>query len=172
MMTDLPITVTNIYQSFTYKMAAKINWHRYGTKLHCHPMYNGRKTVVVVVTLVCLLRQVLVRARSRDEPLSHEFGVILDADFERFMSLVDRRLDVVARISRAVADPRPTHVRVTRVAPGSVVVSWTNSSLIQRSDCPIQVRHGAVRKVATPLRELTCHMGSHSVTVLPATRQR
>ena len=28
----------------------------------------------------------------------------------------------------------------------------------------------AVCKVATPLRELTCHMGSHSVT--PATRQR
>jgi len=23
--------VTNIYQGFTYKMAAKINWHRYGT---------------------------------------------------------------------------------------------------------------------------------------------
>jgi len=31
------ITVTNIYYSFTYKMAAKINWHRYGTKLrHYH----------------------------------------------------------------------------------------------------------------------------------------
>ena len=25
------ITVTNISQTFTYKMAAKINWHRYGT---------------------------------------------------------------------------------------------------------------------------------------------
>jgi len=26
----------------TYKMAAKTNWHRYGTKLrHCHPMYSG-----------------------------------------------------------------------------------------------------------------------------------
>jgi len=26
---------------FTYKMAAKINRHRYGTKLrHCHPMYT------------------------------------------------------------------------------------------------------------------------------------
>jgi len=26
----------------TYKMAAKINWHRYGTKLrHCHLMYSG-----------------------------------------------------------------------------------------------------------------------------------
>jgi len=33
------ITVTNISESFTYKMAAKINWHRYGTKLrHYHPM--------------------------------------------------------------------------------------------------------------------------------------
>jgi len=26
----------------------------------------------------------------------------------------------------------------------------------------------AVRKVATPLRELTCHMGSHNVTCHPA----
>jgi len=35
------ITVTNICKSFTHKMAAKINWHRYGTKLrHCHPMYD------------------------------------------------------------------------------------------------------------------------------------
>ena len=27
------ITVTDIFQSFTYKVAAKINSHRYGTKL-------------------------------------------------------------------------------------------------------------------------------------------
>ena len=34
------ITVRNIYESFTHKMAAKANWHRYGTKLHhCHPVY-------------------------------------------------------------------------------------------------------------------------------------
>jgi len=34
--------VTNISQSFTYTMeAAKINWHRYGTKLrHCHPVHK------------------------------------------------------------------------------------------------------------------------------------
>jgi len=32
--------VTNIFKSFTYKMAAKISWHRYGKKLrHCHPVY-------------------------------------------------------------------------------------------------------------------------------------
>ena len=35
------ITVTNILKSFTYKMAAKINWHKYATKLrHSHPMYS------------------------------------------------------------------------------------------------------------------------------------
>ena len=34
------IRVTNIFKSFTYKMAAETNWHRYGTKLrHCHPLY-------------------------------------------------------------------------------------------------------------------------------------
>ena len=33
------ITVTNISQSFTYKMAAEISWDRCGTKLrHCRPM--------------------------------------------------------------------------------------------------------------------------------------
>jgi len=32
------ITVTNIFESFTCKMAAKINWHRYEPLLrHCHP---------------------------------------------------------------------------------------------------------------------------------------
>jgi len=33
------ITVTNISQTFTYKMAAKINWHRYETKLRHSPSY-------------------------------------------------------------------------------------------------------------------------------------
>jgi len=35
------VTVTNISQSFTYKMAVKINWQRYGTKFrNCHPTYT------------------------------------------------------------------------------------------------------------------------------------
>ena len=44
MITDLPTKRIKRYHSdsvFTYKMAAKINWHRYRTKLrHCHPMYT------------------------------------------------------------------------------------------------------------------------------------
>jgi len=48
MITDLPtermevfFTVTNLSLSFTYKMAAKIKWHRYERELgHRHPMYT------------------------------------------------------------------------------------------------------------------------------------
>ena len=45
MISDLSAKLFKRYHSdkhfsvFTYKMATKINWHRYGTKLrHCHPM--------------------------------------------------------------------------------------------------------------------------------------
>ena len=35
------ITVRNIHESFTHKMAAKTSWYRYGTKLRqCQPMYR------------------------------------------------------------------------------------------------------------------------------------
>ena len=52
MITDLPtkrIKALSPLQTFltlfTYKMAEKINWHRYGTKSrHCHPMYTGSQT--------------------------------------------------------------------------------------------------------------------------------
>ena len=37
LLTASAITITHISRVFTYKMAAKINWHRYETKLrHCH----------------------------------------------------------------------------------------------------------------------------------------
>ena len=38
----ISITLKNISKSFTYLMAAKTSWHRYGTKLrHCNPMYTS-----------------------------------------------------------------------------------------------------------------------------------
>ena len=44
-------TATNICQVFTYKMAAKINWRRYGTKLlHCHPMCT--------LCIICVMQRV------------------------------------------------------------------------------------------------------------------
>ena len=43
---------------FTYKMAVKINWHRYGTKLsHCHRMYLLSSCVRLSVTSGVLSKQ-------------------------------------------------------------------------------------------------------------------
>ena len=45
----IAITVTNISKSFTYKMAAKTSWHRYGTKLrHCRLLYMPRPVSISV----------------------------------------------------------------------------------------------------------------------------
>jgi len=53
------VTVTSIFPSFTYKMAAKTSWHRYGTKWrHCHLMYtaaDGRPLVAVATKLRALV---------------------------------------------------------------------------------------------------------------------
>jgi len=39
------------YNSFTYKMAAKTSWHRYGTKLrHCRSMYANYTLFIIIIT--------------------------------------------------------------------------------------------------------------------------
>jgi len=49
---------------------------------------------------------------------------------------------------------------------------WSGASASRRGVhakmCVTSNKCIAVRKVATPLRELTCHVGSHSVTCHPA----
>ena len=43
--------VTNISNFFSYKMAPKTSWHRYGTKLcYCHPMYS-----LIMIMLLMLI---------------------------------------------------------------------------------------------------------------------
>ena len=47
------ITVTNIFQSFTYNMAAKTGWHRYRTEsCHCRSMYIRAVAAVCEVEAV------------------------------------------------------------------------------------------------------------------------
>ena len=51
------ITVVNISESFTPKMAAKTSWHRHESKLrHCRPMYNVVLLITKAITVRSLLR--------------------------------------------------------------------------------------------------------------------
>jgi len=69
------ITVRNISRSFTYKMAAEINWHRYGTTLrHWHPMYCIEKTGLVELVLAsrlsyCIMRKFRYLYKNKDTSL-------------------------------------------------------------------------------------------------------
>lgn len=84
----------------------------------------------------------LVEKRSRDQPLSHEFSLVLDADFQPFVTIVDKRIEVASKIARAMGDLHPSYVRITRLERGSVTFCWTNSTLMpsnRLSGCPVQV---------------------------------
>ena len=129
-------------------MAAKINWHRYGTKLrHCHPMrfpvwrYDTvylRTITSLVVCAVFVLLKWSVRSRVRAVQFDTFDGIL---GFSSGVTTV-----LVARGRQ----------KQRRVPPGFLSNKQVSNKCI------------AVRKVATPLRELTCHMGSHSVTCHPA----
>ena len=66
MITDLPtkrrpylsaVTLTNVSQSITYKMAARLNWHIYETKSgHRHRMYRRVKNTGISAHFTHLLK--------------------------------------------------------------------------------------------------------------------
>jgi len=69
----IDISVANICQSFTHKMAPKTSWHGYGTELrHCHPMYS-----VILSSLT--LRAARIASGSRRAVCSTAAGLLLSA---------------------------------------------------------------------------------------------
>lgn len=74
--------------------------------------------------------------------MSHEVSVVLDLDYQLFVQLVEKRIDIATRIGSVFSDRDPVHhVVVTGITAGSVVFTWTNSSLLikHRTMCPLQV---------------------------------
>jgi len=60
------ITVIDISRSFTHKMAAKINWHRYGTKLrHYHSIYNSAALMLCLAANCNYARKANVRPEPK-----------------------------------------------------------------------------------------------------------
>ena len=56
----------DISRSFTHKMAAKINWHRYGTKLrHCHSIYNSAALMLCLAVNCNYARKANVRPEPK-----------------------------------------------------------------------------------------------------------
>ena len=65
-----------------------------------------------------------------------ESAAKLGLDYDRFTENMALRLDVVRKIAGAFGDADPSQLAVTRIAPGSVEISWTNSSIPGDRICP------------------------------------
>lgn len=69
---------------------------------------------------------------SYEKP-THEIALTLDNDFDSF-NFTDR-LMLMKKIAKVAGDGNPDNIEVLRVAKGSVIYAWTNSSL-PRDSCP------------------------------------
>jgi len=58
-------------------------------------------------------------------------------DYDRFTEDVSLRLDVVEKIASGFGDADASQILVTRIAPGSVAISWTNASIPGNTICPL-----------------------------------
>jgi len=80
---------------------------------------------------------VIVRRRSTvSHNLAFESSAMLGLDYDWFTENLALRLDVLRKIAGGFGDPDPSQLSVTRIAPGSVVISWTNSSIPGDRICP------------------------------------
>ena len=72
---------------------------------------------------------VQVQRRKASAPMSHEFEMTLNEDYDKFMVYHRNRIDVALKIAEFYGDADLRHITVTRIQPGSVVFAWTNNSL-------------------------------------------
>ena len=76
------------------------------------------------------------RKTASSHNAAFESAVKLGLDYIRFTENMALRLDVIRKIAGAFGDADPSQLAVTRIASGSVEISWTNSSIPGDGICP------------------------------------
>uniref|UniRef100_T1IV57 Dystroglycan 1 n=1 Tax=Strigamia maritima TaxID=126957 RepID=T1IV57_STRMM len=77
---------------------------------------------------------VLSRPANRSSPLI-EFGIVLDYDFEAFQNDYSRKIMIIDKLRRLYNDSDCTYIDVRNIENGSVIFTWTNTTLSQKV-CP------------------------------------
>ena len=80
--------------------------------------------------------EIVIRQRTNQWRINHEFSLSLDLEYQRFLRDIDQRIDVTKKLASVYGDDNARHIRVTRVEHGSVVLSWTNKTM-HSIDCPL-----------------------------------
>jgi len=140
------------FSEFTYKMAAKINWHRYGTKLrHCHLMYMLRK---ITLSHWCKL----LRRHDQKPTVKDNLVVLLHCCLHRPISMYSRRisartfwtlfilslnsLDVafnILQIAYMKMDRKPKNIML-KAYDYSVMFFFTKNDFTSRVTSPVMCR--------------------------------
>lgn len=76
-----------------------------------------------------------VNARPQVARPAYESSATLDLDYDAFCENDLLRLDVANKIAGAFGDPDARNLAITRVARGSVVLAWTNSTMSGDEEC-------------------------------------
>uniref|UniRef100_A0A0B7AZP8 Dystroglycan 1 n=1 Tax=Arion vulgaris TaxID=1028688 RepID=A0A0B7AZP8_9EUPU len=92
--------------------------------------------------------KIIIQIKSVKNPkrINHELSVTIDYDYDAFMRNLTTRIDLANRVASVYGDTDAKLLTVTKVARGSVVYGWTNSSLASR-DCPADQITKMVRKL-------------------------
>jgi len=77
------------------------------------------------------------RKTAASHNAAFESAAKIGLDFDHFTEDMTLRLDVVKKIAGGFGDPDFRQLAVMGIAPGSVVISWTNSSIPGDSFCPM-----------------------------------
>lgn len=72
---------------------------------------------------------VSVQPQAGSNKHSHELTVTLDLDFDKVAYDLETRVNLINKIAAAFGDRDASKMIITRISPGSVVISWTNNTL-------------------------------------------
>lgn len=86
--------------------------------------------------------------------ISHKINMVIDMDYDEFMSEIGNRLNVVKKIARLYGDKNLSKISVLDIGQGSVVFSWTNNTILG-DECPKKETKQLLMKLVDADKQVT-----------------
>ncbi|XP_064632180.1 dystroglycan 1-like [Lineus longissimus] len=98
--------------------------------------------------------QVVMKRLPHINKINHEFMISIDFDYNIFKDNVVNSLTVVNKIARLYGDNNADNIIITSLNPGSVLFSWTNTS-VEMAPCPALEINQLLSYIITDKKTLT-----------------
>ena len=88
------------------------------------------------------------------DKITHKITMVIDMSYNKFMSEISNRLNVMKKIARLYGDKNPSKISVLDIGQGSVVFSWTNNTLVS-DKCPKEETKQLLMKLVDADKQVT-----------------